>query len=81
MSIGAKLGQADARCTKNWGNKCRMDLQLKVSENKMTTKNGKDDDCQDGRRLKERTTGQTTGPKGDNERTQEWRECQTAGAD
>ena len=38
---------------------CRMVLRLKVSEDKMTTMSGQDDDRQEGRRLQERTTGQT----------------------
>ena len=67
----AKPGQADAKMCKTWVKKCRMVLRLKVSEDRKITSKEKDDDRQDGRRLQERTTGQTVGPKRNNERAQD----------
>ena len=54
-----------SRCKtcKTMVNKCRMDLRLKSSlRRRRLQEYGKDDDRQDGRRIQERTTGQTTGP-------------------
>ena len=76
----AKPGQTHARWICSWKNQedfATESLRRQDDHNKME----KDDDRQDGRRLQERTTGQTTGPKWDNERAQGWGDCKTDGAE